>query len=168
MANVLVQESSLQAIAAAIRQQNGTQNTYTPAQMAPAILDISGGGAGLVEPHYSDLSGGYVAAGVWKWGSDTVCYADVYEVTADEVYLLALGSTVGTRFRAMFSVEDTSSSPTDVTGTQITNANNPAAYAYVFYTPPSNGFITVSKDNAGHAGLKTYLFNFHDLIDGCS
>jgi len=43
MANVLVQESSLQAIAADIRQQNGSQNTYTPAQMAPAIAAISGG-----------------------------------------------------------------------------------------------------------------------------
>lgn len=44
MANVLVQESSLQDIADAIRSKNGTQNTYKPAQMADAIEAISGGG----------------------------------------------------------------------------------------------------------------------------
>lgn len=43
MANVLVQESSLQDIADAIRSKNGTQNTYKPAQMADAIEAISGG-----------------------------------------------------------------------------------------------------------------------------
>lgn len=37
MANVLVQESSLQAIANAIRNKNGSQDTYTPAMMAAAI-----------------------------------------------------------------------------------------------------------------------------------
>lgn len=44
MANVLVQESSLEAIADAIRAKNGTQNTYKPGQMAEAIEAISGGG----------------------------------------------------------------------------------------------------------------------------
>jgi len=40
MANVLVEESSLQAIANAIRTKNKTENTYIPEAMAPAILDI--------------------------------------------------------------------------------------------------------------------------------
>lgn len=44
MANVLVQESSLQDIADAIRAKNGTQNTYKPSQMPEAIEAISGGG----------------------------------------------------------------------------------------------------------------------------
>lgn len=44
MANVLVNENSLTAIADAIRAKNGTQNTYKPAQMADAITAISGGG----------------------------------------------------------------------------------------------------------------------------
>jgi len=44
MANVLVQESSLQDIADAIRTKNGTQNTYKPAQMAGAIEAIPSGG----------------------------------------------------------------------------------------------------------------------------
>ena len=44
MPNVLVQESSLQDIADAIRSKNGTQDTYKPAEMADAIEAISGGG----------------------------------------------------------------------------------------------------------------------------
>ena len=38
--------------------------------------------------------------------------------------------------------------------------------AYVIFTPESDGFITISKDNAGTANLKTYVFNLADLIDG--
>ena len=53
MANVLVQESSLQGIADAIRSKNGTQNTYKPAQMADAIEAISGGG---ITPVINSLS----------------------------------------------------------------------------------------------------------------
>ena len=44
MANVLVSESSLSAIADAIRSKNGSQETYKPSQMADAIEAISGGG----------------------------------------------------------------------------------------------------------------------------
>lgn len=43
MANVLVEESSLQDIADAIRTKNGTQNTYKPGQMADAIEAIPTG-----------------------------------------------------------------------------------------------------------------------------
>ena len=44
MANVLVQESSLQDIASAIRTKNGTQTTYKPSQMADAITNLPSGG----------------------------------------------------------------------------------------------------------------------------
>lgn len=43
MANVLVEESSLQDIADAIRTKNGSQNTYKPWQMAGAIEAIPTG-----------------------------------------------------------------------------------------------------------------------------
>lgn len=43
MARVLINESNLENIADAIRGKNGTQNTYTPSQMASAISAISGG-----------------------------------------------------------------------------------------------------------------------------
>ena len=44
---MLVAEDSLQAIADAIRAKNGSQNTYTPGEMAAAIRAISGGNATL-------------------------------------------------------------------------------------------------------------------------
>lgn len=44
MANVLVNESSLSAIADAIRSKLGVQTTYKPGQMAEAIGSIPGGG----------------------------------------------------------------------------------------------------------------------------
>lgn len=44
MANVLVEEQYLQDIADAIRVKNGSNNTYTPAQMANAISSITTGG----------------------------------------------------------------------------------------------------------------------------
>ena len=43
MSKVLVTESSLSGIAAAIREKNGTQNTYKPGQMAAAIQAIPTG-----------------------------------------------------------------------------------------------------------------------------
>lgn len=44
MSKVLVTESYLEDIADAIRSKNGSSDTYTPAEMASAISDISGGG----------------------------------------------------------------------------------------------------------------------------
>ena len=44
MSKVVITESYLEDIADAIREKNGTQSTYTPAQMATAISNISGGG----------------------------------------------------------------------------------------------------------------------------
>ena len=45
MAKVLISDQYLGDIANAIRNKNGSQNTYTPAQMASAITAISGGSA---------------------------------------------------------------------------------------------------------------------------
>lgn len=43
MSKGLVEQSSLKAIADAIREKNGLSDTYTPAEMAPAILALEGG-----------------------------------------------------------------------------------------------------------------------------
>ncbi len=112
---------------------------------------------GLVTPHFFDLSGGYVQNGAWTIGSDTVCYSDVYRVTANRKYLISLGGVVGTRFRAMFSVQDTSVATEKVTGKTVINVSNPIPYAYVIFTPESDGFITISKDNAGTDGKSENL-----------
>ena len=122
--------------------------------------------AGLLTPHCFDLSGGYVQSGVWTVGSDTVCYSDVYRVSAGTAYLISLGGVVGTRFRSMLSAEDTSVAVDRVVGKTIYNGNNPAPYARVTYVPDSDGFITIAKDNAGIAGLRTYVFDLAALVDG--
>lgn len=45
MANVLINENSMTAIANAIRAKNGTSTTYKPSEMAGAISAIDGGGS---------------------------------------------------------------------------------------------------------------------------
>ena len=47
MSKVMVNESSLSAIGAAIRGKNGTTNTYKPSEMAAAISSIPAGGGNL-------------------------------------------------------------------------------------------------------------------------
>ena len=50
MANVLVEEASLQNIANSIREKTGTTDTYKPSEMASAIAGIvAGGGGGSVQ-----------------------------------------------------------------------------------------------------------------------
>lgn len=73
MANVLVQDSSLTAIADAIRGKNGTTNTYKPGEMADAIINLpSGGGGGGNAPTAEELTfsgnlSGLFAYGNWNW-----------------------------------------------------------------------------------------------------
>lgn len=45
MANVLIEEQTMSDIAAAIREKNGTENTYRPSEMPQAIRDISSEGS---------------------------------------------------------------------------------------------------------------------------
>ena len=116
-------------------------------------------------PHTYDLTGGYVRNGIWTVGGDTVNYSDVYAVEANTAYLLMLGSIVGSRFRSMFSAADPSTTKVDITGRMITNLADPSPYAFASFTPAADGFITITKDNAGTAGLKTYLFRIPDLPD---
>lgn len=117
-------------------------------------------------PTVFDLTGGYVMAGTWIPGGDTVNYSDMYSVTAGQVCIIALGATVGTRFRAMFSVEDISVATERVAGRQIMNTSNPEPYAYAAFKAAEDGFITITKDNAGTAGIRTYVFSLADLIGG--
>ena len=185
MGNVLVQEDSLRAIADAIRAQNGSEDTYTPAEMAEAVAAIapvllekviskngvysaaSEGADGYSEvtvsvpkwmtPYAFDIDTGYVSTGSWTPGGDTVNYSDVYRVQADHRYLILLGNVVGTRFRGMFSVEDTTQATAKITGISIVNKTDPAPGSNAVYTAPDDGYITITKDNTGVSGLKTFI-----------
>lgn len=60
MANVLVEENSLTAIANSIRGKNGTTNTYKPGEMAAAINAIeTGGNADRMIPFYTSITDNY-------------------------------------------------------------------------------------------------------------
>ena len=70
MAEVLVQDSSLQDIADAIREKNGTETTYKPSEMGDAVRGISGGGGSGVPPEALVLTGNCsyrFANGGWNW-----------------------------------------------------------------------------------------------------
>ena len=66
MAKVLISDQYLEDIAEAIREQNNTNNTYTPAQMAAAILALS-----------TSSGGDFLLADNCGWGiaSDNSAYA---------------------------------------------------------------------------------------------
>ena len=84
MAEVLVQDSSLQDIADAIREKNGTETTYKPSEMGDAVRGISGGGGGGVPPEALVLTGncdyrfGYNG---WNWFIEE--YGD--QITTEEM-----------------------------------------------------------------------------------
>lgn len=59
MSNVLVEESSLQAIANSIRAKNGSTDTYKPGDMATAIDEIEGGGLPKEFEWVNCISDGY-------------------------------------------------------------------------------------------------------------
>ena len=168
MANVLVQESSLISIADAIRTKTNSQNTYTPSQMADAIAAINTEKPipGLLPVYAFDIHSGYVLYGNWKLGGETISYSDVYEVSSDTTYLIALGSAAGTRFRALFTVEDTTTATETLSGTSVSNKSDPTPFSCVLFTPPSDGYITITKDNEGIAELKTYVYSVPALVNG--
>lgn len=112
-----------------------------------------------LEPEVYDLNLGYILNGSWIYENPTQTYIDVYSVKAGHTYLLSLGATVGSRFRAMFTTIDVSKASSDVRGTSIIETNNPAVNASVTYTASSNGYIAVAKDNVGVSGLTTYLYD---------
>lgn len=159
----LTDKQNYENIADAIRTRSGNTVTYKPSEMAPAILALPS--ASAMDPLAFDMDTGYVQNGVWNIGGSTVSYSDVYQVRAGCKYLITLGSVVGTRFRAMISSQSTIGATSNITGTSIINQNNPAAYTSLVYTPSIDGFITIQKDNAGHANLRSYVYDVNDLVD---
>lgn len=107
-----------------------------------------------------DYNIGYVSNGTWTYENPTRTYTDIYRVQSGHRYYISLGSTVGSRFRAMFTTTDVRTiTRGSVTGTNIINLNNPAAYRNTLYTPTSDGYIIVAKDNVGRSGLFTYVYD---------
>ena len=128
-----------------------------------SILGVSGAiNTAALEP--ITLRCGWVGTGngIWTYESPTDSLADMYEVTAGHEYWLTLGATVGTRFRAMFTMIDVSTITSGtVQGTALNtkNISDPPPFQNLWYTPSEDGYIVVQKDNVGNTNVKTYLYD---------
>lgn len=113
-----------------------------------------------LDPIEYDYNIGYVSRGAWIWEDPTQTYQDIYEIENGVTYFLTLGGNVGTRFRAMTTDVDirTITSVEKVTGKQIIDLNNPAAYRSVTFTSTIDGYLIIGKDNIGKSGVFTYLY----------
>lgn len=79
MAEVLVQDTSLQAIADAIREKNGTETTYKPSEMGTAIRAIESGGGDYTSEQIMALIDGSITDFVIPDGITMICrYAFYY------------------------------------------------------------------------------------------
>lgn len=120
-----------------------------------------------LEPYIEELNCGWVGPGngVWTPENPTQTYADVYEVRGGHAYFLVWGANTGTRGRAMFTTTDVSTATQKVTGAAVNTRgyDNPAPYSSFQYTPETDGYIVIAKDNVGKSGIKTYLY---DMTEG--
>lgn len=123
---------------------------------------------GRITPHYFDLHPNqYVyTGGVFKLNGETVNYSDVYEVEANTQYFLALGAAAGSRFRVLFTTEDTSTTTVELRGKSLAYLSDPSPYYMILFKTTEAGYVTVTKDNAGTANIPTYLFETVALIHG--
>lgn len=94
----LYSEEDIQAIANAIRTQNGSSDTYKVSEMADAILDISGGSSvwELLETITLQADTRTYNIDVSNYTSNydvIICYSDMYISPSDWVYIVKNGSS---------------------------------------------------------------------------
>ena len=120
--------------------------------------------AAPIEPIAFDYEPGYTNAGVFKYENSTNNHSDVYSVESGHGYLLGFGSSVGTRFRAAFLTTNPVGTSVDISGTQISQINNPSPKAFSAFIATKNGYCVVTKDNVSKKGIKSYLYDLTDII----
>ena len=126
---------------------------------------------GLISPIAYDDSSGYVYMQQWRWGGDTVSYSDIYRIEANKSYILLLGGVVGTRFRSIFTTvnilevpEEDRNSSNYINGIRVVYIADPEPYASANFNSTEDGYILVTKDNAGTSGLYSYLIDIQKLV----
>lgn len=120
---------------------------------------ITGTYTNQIDPYEYDYIPGYVNGTTWKYENSTNNRSDFYTVEADHRYLLSLGASVGTRFRACIIAKDPVGSTKDISGTQIINKTNPNAYDYVYFKASIDGYLAVTKENTSRSGFFSYLYD---------
>ena len=106
-----------------------------------------------------DYEPGYTDQGTYKYQNSTNNHSDIYEVEEGHRYMISLGATVGSRFRSAFLTTNPVGAGVDITGTTVSQKNNPVAYEFAVFTATSDGYLVVTKDNASKKGLKSYLLD---------
>jgi hypothetical protein len=100
---------------------------------------------------------GYVDGGTYKYyPSDTNQRMDIYQVDANKSYLIRLGSSIGNRFRVMFTTTDVTQVTENITGTSIYNTNSPSNFINTLYNTTSSGYILVYKSSSAQE-IDTYV-----------
>lgn len=136
---------------------NGTYDTTTNDEVT---VNVSGGGLVRLTADNVDFGGGYVANGTFQVVAGDTSLNDMYTVEGGEAYIVGLGSTVGNRFRVMFSTKKTYGASTNVQGVSIAYSSNPPAYFYSdSYVTPDDGYITIQKaNNKDQTGIESYVY----------
>ena len=114
-----------------------------------------------------DIDSGYVLNGSWILQDNPNNRADVYQLTANKIYFISLGATVGTRWRLLYTDSNPANANADISGIKILELSGvPSSYQNYFYTPSTTGYLTIQKDNAGTTDLKTYVYDLYELFEG--
>ena len=146
MANKLYEESSVQAIADAIRSKNGSNTKYEISEMAKAIEDISGIDTGVIEfSQMNDVVTAYLTDADAKYtdsnGGSVSVVADYATATGDKDRPLGLDITTqnGTRYLQ---------NETSGNGSKITNIIG--SKATIFNAIPNQISQYIVKDSNGN------------------
>lgn len=83
MANVLVQDTSLTAIGDAIRAKNGSEDTYKPAEMAEAILALSGSSSNKIYQKVN-ITGAQISSSSSDTGTNQMAFDLSNYITSDD------------------------------------------------------------------------------------
>lgn len=110
-----------------------------------------------ISPIEYDYEPGYVMSDAWNYQNSTNNHSDIYQVQSGHDYVLWLGDTVGTRFRAVVVATNPVGSTSNISGTMVVNKSNPNANDAVMFTASIDGYLAVTKDDASTTGLMSYL-----------
>ena len=187
--NVFVQESSLQAIANAIRTQNGSADTYTPAEMGPAVAALEGGTPVLrtktityngVFRAVDDGIDGYSSVVVSR---DPHLHPHAYDISNgyvdgstfrsdssgnyySDVYKVISGhryrlnrGTLGASSSWKFYVMFSADDPSQLESGSISGTSVGSSSPVDAWTAPSDGYLTITKTTTSVFGLNTYVFD---------
>ena len=143
------------AIEAALVAKGVTVPSGSTIEDLPALIaDIPT----TLKPYKTNVTYAYISKGEYIWENKTNCRIDIYEIENGVDYFCTLGGTVGTRFRiATFNTDPSLITSGKLTGTNVLDTKDPAAYASKQFISTRNGYVAVMKDDASNDNIPTYL-----------